>query len=423
MNVENEFVDKREWMPVEERERYLVDKFREVTTHAYKFAPAIKKKFDEAGVHPSEIKSIKDLERVPTTKRDEFIKMQRENPPFGGFLTVHHNELKRIYIHPGPQYETLVDSDIEHAAIAVHKAGVRRGDIVINAVSYHLVVAGLLVDDALVSMGATVVPTGSGNTDLQVQIMYDLGVTYFVGFPLFLWNVIKRAEELGYDFKRDFLLKRALALGSSPVRKSLEEDYEIDTREIYAFLPVGIPAAECDEKSGMHILEDFIVEVADPVTGKQLPCGEVGEITVTTLFNDVLPRIRFGSGDLGYCTDDPCPCGRTATRIVKIVGRVGEGVKTRGMFIHPSEVEDVVSKLPGVSKFQVTVGHAQMRDSISAKFELKDETVDKEALADAFKKDFQSRCRLRVDTIEFVPTGTIPNDAQKLVDARKEIIL
>ena len=93
------------------------------------------------------------------------------------------------------------------------------------------------------------------------------------------------------------------------------------------------------------------------------------------------------------------------------------------MFIHPSEVEDVVSELSGVSKFQVTVGHAQMRDSISARFELEDETVDKKALADAFKKDFQSRCRLKVDTIEFVPAGTIPDDAQKLVDARKEIIL
>ncbi len=164
--------------------------------------------------------------------------------------------------------------------------------------SYHLVVAGLLLDDLITAMGATVVPTGVGNTDLQVQIIHDLEATYFVGFPLFLMNIIQQAEKMGYDFKRDFILKKALALGTSPVRKSLEEDYNIDTRELYAFLPVGLPACECDQKSGMHKEEEFIVEIVDAMTGRQLPCGETGEIIVTTLFNDVLPRIRFGSGDL-----------------------------------------------------------------------------------------------------------------------------
>ncbi|MFH1624790.1 MAG: phenylacetate--CoA ligase family protein, partial [Pseudomonadota bacterium] len=377
----NEFSDQKEWMPVEERERYVVDKFREVAIHAYENAPAMKKRFDEAGVDLSKIKSINDLEKIPIVTRDEFIEMQRKNPPFGGFLTVHHKELKRIYIHPGPQYETLADADIEHGLKALWKIGVRKDDIVINALSYHLVAAGLLLDDLITIMGATVVPTGVGNTDLQVQIMHDLGATYFVGFPLFLLNIIRRAEEMGYDFKRDFVLKKALALGTSPVRKILEEDYTIDTRELYAFLPVGLAASECDEKSGMHIEEDFIVEIVDPLTGKQLPCGEVGEIIVTTLFNDILPRIRFGSGDLAYCTDEPCPCGRTSIRLVKVVGRVGEAVKTRGMFIHPLEAEDVVSKLSGVSKFQILVSHHKMRDFITAKVELTNETVDKEKLS------------------------------------------
>ncbi|MEW6615173.1 MAG: hypothetical protein AB1401_06900 [Thermodesulfobacteriota bacterium] len=419
----NEFSDQREWMPVEDRERYLVDKFREVAIHAYKNAPAMKKRFDEAGADPSKIKSIKDLEKIPIVTRDQFIKMQREAPPFGGFLTVHPRELKRIFIHPGPQYETLADTDIEHALKVVWKIGIRKDDIVINALSYHLVAAGLLLDDLITAMGATVVPTGIGNTSLQVQIIHDLEASYFVGFPLFLMNIIQEAEKMGYDFKRDFALKKALALGTSPVRKSLEKDYNIDTRELYAFLPVGLPACECDQKSGMHIEEDFIVEIVDPLTGKQLPCGEVGEIIVTTLFNDVLPRIRFGSGDLAYCTDEPCPCGRTSTRIVKVVGRVGEAVKTRGMFIHPLEAEDVVSRLSGVSKFQILISHHEMRDFITAKFELTDEGVDKEKLADTFMKSFQNICRLRVNKVEFVSRGTIPDDAKKVMDLRKEVIL
>ncbi|MDY7031495.1 MAG: hypothetical protein SVY10_06250 [Thermodesulfobacteriota bacterium] len=279
------------------------------------------------------------------------------------------------------------------------------------------------MDDIITTIGATVVPTGVGNTDLQVQIIHDLEATFFVGFPLFLMNIIKRAEDMGYDFKRDFVLKKAIALGTSPVRKSLEEDYDIDTRELYGFLPVGLAACECDEKSGMHIEEDFIIEIVDPFTGKQLPCGEVGEIIITTLFNDVLPRIRFGSGDLAYCTDEPCPCGRTSIRLVKVVGRVGEAVKTRGMFIHPLEAEDVVSKLSGILKFQILVSHHKMRDFITAKLELVDEAVHKENLADTFMKDFKNRCRLKVDKVEFVSRGTIPDDAKKVMDLREEIIL
>ena len=419
----NEFVDQREWMPVGQRENYLVNKLKKMVEHAYANAPALRKRFDKAGFHPGDIKEIKDLEKIPIIKRDEFIRIEREAPPFGGFLTVHHKELKRIYIHPGPQYETLSDSDLEHAMKVLWKIGVRKDDIVINALSYHLVAAGLLLDDLITTMGATAVPTGIGNTDLQVQIIYDLGATYFVGFPLFLMNIIKRSEEMGYDFKRDFSLKKALALGTSPVRKILENDYNIDTRELYAFLPVGLAACECDEKSGMHIEEDFIVEIVDPDTGKQLPCGEVGEVIVTTLFNRVLPRIRFGSGDLAYCTDEPCPCGRTSTRIVKVVGRVGEGVKTRGMFIHPLEADDVVSKLPGISNFQIAVSHVEMKDFITATFEVDEEPDNKEQLIDAFMKDFQNRCRLRVNKVEFVNKGTLPDDAIKVVDKRKEIIL
>ncbi|MDY6967254.1 MAG: hypothetical protein SVR08_01175 [Spirochaetota bacterium] len=421
------FEDKREWMPPEERDKYLTEKFKDLATHAYNHAPVFKKKFDEAGVKPSDIKTIKDIENFPIIERDEFIKLEREKPPFGGFLTVPPSQLKRIFVHPGPQYETLAESDVEHALKVAEKIGVREGDIVINALSYHLVAAGLFLDDLITGMGATVVPTGIGNTDLQVQIMHDLQATMFIGFPLFLMNVVKKAEELGYNFNRDFRLKKALALGSSPIRQSLEEDYKIDTREIYAYLPVGLAAAECDEKNGMHIEEDFIVEIVDPVTGKQLPCGEVGEVIVTTLFNNILPRLRFGSGDLAYCTDEPCPCGRTAIRLVKVVGRVGEAVKTRGMFIHPLEAEDVVKNLAvsGINKFQVQVSHSHenRRDEIIVQVELADESVDKEKLTTCLITDFQNRCRLKIDSIDFMERGNISAEAPCVVDLRKEIIL
>jgi len=413
----------RERMPTQEREKYLVERLHWLCDYAYKNSPGWKKRFDQAGVDLSQIRTLKDLEKIPLTTRDEFIKLQRENPPFGGFLTVPLENLKRIYIHPGPQYETLGEADIQHVGWILQKLGVRKGDIVINALAYHLVPAGLLLDDVLTHWGVTLVPTGFGNTDLQVQIMHDLKATVFIGFPNFLMIIIKRAEELGYDFCRDFALKRALALGKSEHRRIFQEEYHINTIEVYGYLPVGVPACECEHKNGMHIEEDFIVEIVDPATGKQLGPGEIGEVVITPLFGDVLPRIRLGSGDLSFYTDEPCPCGRTSNRLVRIVGRVGDAAKVRGMFLHPLELEDVVSQLPGISRFQVVVDREGLRDTLIAKFELVDETVDKGKLAADFHRDFQSRCRLRVDKVEFVPQGTIPADAKKVEDQRKEIIL
>ena len=218
----------------------------------------MKQKFDQSGFDPSQIRNLKDLEKIPVTTRDEFIELQRIDPPFGGFLAVPIQSLKRIYIHPGPQYEILGDEDIKHAQNVLYKIGARKGEIVINTLSYHLVAAGMLVDEPLVSAGVTIVPTGPGNTDLQVQIIRDLKATVFLGFPSFLMTVIKRAEELGYDFRRDCSIRYALAAGAPEIRKSLEEDYGINTREWYGFLPIGLPACECELKSGMQIEEDFV---------------------------------------------------------------------------------------------------------------------------------------------------------------------
>lgn len=418
-----EYVDSREFRPAEEREAEVIAKLRRICDYAQRNAPAYRKLFDEAGFTPLQLKTYDDMVKIPKVTRDELVKMQRENPPFGGFLTVPPEKLKRIYVHPGPQYETLTDEDINQTSKIVWKLGLRPGDIVINALAYHLVPAGLLLDEAITALGVTVIPTGPGNTDLQVQVMRDLKVTAFIGFPLFLYTVVKRAEEMGFDVKRDLNLKIGLALGASPVRTILEQEYAIDLREVYAYLPVGIPCIECDCKSGMHLQEDFILEIVDPETGKHVPVGETGEVVITTLFNELMPRIRIGSGDLGFCTDEPCPCGRTSVRLVRIVGRVGEAVKVKGMFVHPAEVTDVLSSYPVLANVQVVVDHVEMKDRVSARFEFKEEITNKEEVIESFKKDFQNRCRVQIERVEIVPAGTLPQDAKKVVDERKQIIL
>jgi phenylacetate-CoA ligase len=263
---------------------------------------------------------------------------------------------------------------------------------------------------------------GTGNTDIQIRTMLDLKVNGFVGTPSFLMTIIKRAEEMGYNFRRDFALRRAWFTGEMlppTLRGTLEEDYQITTAQAYAVTePGGAIAYECRQKSGMHLMDDYIVEIVDPETGKQLGPGEVGEIVVTPIHNKVWGLIRFGTGDISSYTTDPCPCGRTSNRLVAILGRTGDAVKVRGMFIVARQAEQVFSSFGTISRFQIVVGRKAQRDEMTFRVELKDEAIDKEKLAEDLNKKFQSMCLVRADKIEFVEKGTIPEKHQIIVDER-----
>jgi phenylacetate-CoA ligase len=298
--------------------------------------------------------------------------------------------------------------------------GFRKGDIVLNTWAYHLVPAGLGIDEGLRSVGATVIPAGTGNTELQVRIMHDLKVTGFCGTTGFLMNIIKKAEELGYDFKKDFSLRLANAggeMGGGPMREIFEKEYGITTRDAYGTADLGLIAYECSEKTGMHLVGDAIVEIVDPKTGKQLGPNEVGEVVVTP-FDEVYPLIRFSTGDLSAYADEPCPCGRTSPRLLKIMGRVGDAVRVRGMFVHPKQTDEVISRFPEISRYQVVVTRPEFRDEMVFKIELADENIDKEKLQSALDTSIRDVCKVRADRIEFVAKGTIPEERKAIVDER-----
>jgi phenylacetate-CoA ligase len=193
----------------------------------------------------------------------------------------------------------------------------------------------------------------------------------------------------------------------------------------------------------MHITADAIVEIVDPETGKQLGPGEEGEIVVTP-FDEVYPLIRFGTGDLSMFIDEPCDCGRTTPRLTKIMGRSGEAVRVRGMFVHPKQTDEAISKFPEIRAYQLVVTRPQHRDEMVLKVELSDKGVDKEKartvpsalgnerwdftvkgvvdrekLEAAVDKAFRDVCKVRFDRMEFVPKGTIPEGAKRIVDERK----
>jgi phenylacetate-CoA ligase len=425
-----------ERMSPKERQKHLEERMREIIVYAYEKAPAVKERFDKAGIKPEDIKTVKDLEKVPMLRKDDLIALQKANPPFGGYLAVSLDSLERIYQSPGPIYDPQRKRGFGGGGMGPDFG---KGQIVMNTWSYHVTPAGLGVDQLLRSMGFTVVPMGTGNTELQVQVMHDLKVHGFCGTPSFLKTVIDKAESMGYDFKKDFNLKFAVVgaeMGGEPLRKLFQEKYGIFCMggDTYATADVGSIATGCEKQSGMHITADAVVEIVDPATGKQLGFGEEGEVVVTP-FDEVYPLIRFGTGDLSKMVDEPCGCGRTTPRLTKILGRSGEAVRVRGMFVHPKQTDEVMTKFPDIRRYQLVVTRPKDRDEMVLKIELtakhaepfklgtiKGEInmpVEREKLKSELDKAFRDVCKVRFDSLEVVESGLIPEGAKHIVDKRK----
>ena len=410
-----EYDDGLERLPAAKREKITGEKLHTLVTYAYKNAPGIKERFDKAGIKPKNVRSIQDLESLPILRKDDLIKLQKENPPFGGYLAVPISDLTRVFQSPGPIY----DPQRKNRSA---KSDFGNGQIVINTWSYHITPGGFIIDDLLRNMGCTVFPAGPGNTDLILQVMYDLKAAGFVGAPSFLNTVIKKAEEKGYDFKKDFNLRWAMVfgeMGGDVLRKTFTEKYGINCiwGDAYATADLGFVATSCEKNCGMHVTTNAIVEIVDPNTGKTLGPNEVGEIVVTP-FDEVYPLIRFGTGDLSSLKFDVCACGRTTARLPKIVGRTGDAVRVRAMFIHPNQTDQVVAKFSEISAYQLVVERKDDRDNMTMLIELKKEPAEKGKWLAALDKDFRDICKVRYDEVRFVVKGTIPAGVKKIVDKR-----
>lgn len=416
------YFDDSETIPPLQREDIQNRKLAETVEHAYTTSRAAKNLLDFVGVKPSSAFSKKDLERLPITRKTDLIELQKSNPPFGGLLTMPMEEVERIFISPGPIYE-YQPSGIQWFARAFYAAGFRKGDIVVNTFTYHMSPAGLLFHEGLRQCGATVVVMGTGNTDALIQTMLDLKVTGFLGTPTFLMSVIKRAEEMGYKFNEAFALKKTWFTGEmlpAALRQTIEEKYHLSTSQAYAVTePGGAIAYECEAKSGMHIMDDYIFEIVDAHTGKQLQPGEVGEIVVTPIHNKAWGLLRFGTGDMSSLITEPCICGRTSYRISGIVGRTGDAVKVRGMFVVAKQAAQVMSSFKNVHKFQIVVSRNNNRDEMCLCLELKSEPDDRSKLAEEISGKIQNICRLRPDSVQYVEPGVIPAIYKTIEDTRK----
>jgi phenylacetate-CoA ligase len=415
------FREDLETMPWAQKKAYLEGELREIVRYAYKNARAFKEKLDSAGVKSRDIDTAEGLEKIPITKKADLVELQKRDLPFGGFVGVPMEKLRRIYVSPGPIYEP---GEREYDEIAwaqgLYAGGFRPGDIVINTFNYHMMPFAMnMVDNSLNMLGCITVPSGVGNTELQVNILKDLRVTGFCGTPSFLLTIVEKAEEMGLDPREDLNLKVAFVAAEmlpESLRKTLEDKLGVILRQSYGTADIGSLGYECMEKNGMHLPDDKIVEIADPETGRQLPPGETGEIVATT-FSETYPLIRFGTGDLSVLTDEPCPCGRTSPRLVRILGRTDQLTKVRGVFVHPGQADEIVRRYSNIAAYRVVVTRERDQDVMTLQVELKDEDIDKEKLKEDLKNTIRDVMKVRGD-VEFFPRGALPEVGKKIEDKR-----
>ncbi len=406
-----------ETQTAEQRRAYLDERLRATVAHAYHKAPRTRQLMDKAGVKPTDVKGLDDLQKLPILRKDDLPAIQASNLPFGGLLGVPIAKLHRIFMSPGPIYDPQGQGqDFWRFRAALVAAGFQAGDIVQNTASYHMTTLGFMFDSALRSLGCVVVPAGVGQTELQVRLAADVGATGYVGTPSFLHTLLTKAREMGARLQFQVAFVTAEMLPES-LRTVLEQDFGILVRQGYGTADLGMIAYECSEKNGLHLDPESIVEVLDLETGQPAAPGQPGQVVVT-IFDEAYPLLRFATGDISSLAPEArCPCGRTAPKLTGLLGRVGDAVKVKGMFIRGGQMDEVLKKFPAVARFQAVITREQHQDRLTYQVELAESVQDQNAwtakLAEALREALKVRGEVHV-----VPSGTLPSGAKKISDQR-----
>ncbi|MGB5994779.1 MAG: AMP-binding protein, partial [Candidatus Deferrimicrobiaceae bacterium] len=362
------FDEAQETMPPSVREAFERKILCDTVRYAYENAPATRRKMDDAGVKPVDVRVVSDLPKIPLTRKADLKTIQKSELPFGGLAAAPPRAMRRIYVSPGPTYDPEGREEShwrwEKAFIA---AGFRPGDIVQNTFMYHFSPAGLMFDEALIRIGCTVVPAGVGNTEMQAQVMRDLCVTGYVGTPSFLMTVLEKGKEMGIVPGNGLCLQVALVAAEmlpESLRRRFQEEFGIQVRQAYGTADAGSLGYECFEGQGMHIPDEILLELVDPVTEEPVGPGTIGEVIVT-LPNETYPLVRFATGDLSVVTNESCPCGRTSARLLRIVGRIDQLTKVKGIFVHPEQVGQIEKKVPEVYALQLVITRVGHEDQMA----------------------------------------------------------
>ncbi|HEX2199872.1 MAG TPA: AMP-binding protein [Burkholderiales bacterium] len=412
-----EHFDKLETRSPQSRERALMAALPGLIAHAKRKAPGFARILAEAD--PSKVKTRDALARLPVTRKSDLGKLQGETPPLGGLNATPVNKLAKLFISPGPVYDPEGRGrNWWRTARGLFAGGFRAGDRVLNSFAYHFTPAGSMVESGALALGCTVVPSGVGQTEMQVAAIHDLGLTGYVGTPSFLKLIVDKADDLGVDIS---CLRRA-QVGAEylppAVRKSMQER-GIAVTQMYASADLGLIAYESLRadgalNDGMILEEGLLLEIVRPGTGDPMKPGEVGEVVITS-FNRDYPLIRFGTGDLSAVLPGASPCGRTNVRIKGWMGRADQSTKVRAMFVTPGQVAEVLKRHREVLRARLLVEGEDGNDRMTLVCEVRERP---EALAAALVASMREVTKLRAE-VELVAAGTLPNDGKVIEDKRK----
>jgi phenylacetate-CoA ligase len=394
------------------RERDIFAALARQLAHAKAHAPAFASRF--ADVDPASVTSREALARLPVTRKSELSELQKASPPFGGLAATRWGEARRVFQSPGPLYEPEgARPDYWRLARALYAAGFRAGDLIHNCFSYHLTPAGSMAETAGHALGCTVFPGGTGQTELQVRAIADLGANGYVGTPSFLRIILEKADEQGIALPT---LTKAM-VSAEPFPPSLRDAFlarGIAGYQAFATADLGLVAYETPAREGLVVDEGVLVEIVRPGTGDPVAVGEVGELVVTTLFNTDYPMIRFGTGDLTAALPGTSPCGRTNMRIKGWMGRADQTTKVKGMFVHPAQVAEIVRRHPELGRARLVVDNPEGQDRMTLVVEV---AGNASSHAEAIVASIRDVTKLRGE-VTFKLPGELPNDGKVIDDVR-----
>ena len=413
--MQGPYYDTLETRGPEEREAALMAQLPRVIAAAKEHAPAYRRRLAE--VRPGDITDRCALADLPLTRKSDLIELQRREPPFGGLNAAPVAGLARVFSSPGPIYEVEARRpDFFRMARALYAAGIRAGDLVHVAFSYHLTPAGTMVDSAAQALGCPVIPAGTGQTELQLRTIADLKPAAYVGTPSFLKILLDRAAEQDSDISS---LKKAV-VGAEAFPSVLRSEFRargIDALQCYGTADLGLISYESigpdgEACPGMVLDEGIILELVQPGTGDPVAPGEVGEVVVTTLTPEY-PLIRFATGDLSALLHGRSPCGRTNHRIKGWLGRADQTTKVRGMFVHPEQVAEIVRRHKSIIRARLVIERPASADQMRLLIEMGEPAESAAVIAESA----QAVTKLRADVTR-VPEGSLPTDGKVIEDRR-----
>ena len=425
-----------ETMPREDLEALQLKRLQAVVERVYHLVPFYRRRMDEMGVKPEDIRTLEDIRLLPLTVKQDL----RDNYPFGMFAAP-MDQIVRIHASSGttgkPTPVAYTQRDLETWAELMARAlaagGAHRGDIVHVAYGYGLFTGGLGAHYGAERLGAAVIPVSGGQTRRQIMLIQDFGPTVLCCTPSFALYLAEVGQEMGVDFAKTKL--RVGVFGAEPwtegMRAEIEKRLSLDALDIYGLSEILGPgvAIECLEaKSGLHIFEDhFLPEVINPVTLEPVAPGETGELVITTLTKEAFPLLRYRTRDITSLNYAPCICGRTSARITRFQGRSDDMLIIRGVNVFPSQIESVLMETPGVAPhYQLIVDRDGQLDTLEVQVEVdeatfSDEVKQLQALAQSIQRKIKDYFTVSVK-VKLVEPQSIPRSegkAKRVIDKRQ----